>query len=418
MTSLAISMRPSLIAALTEGQLEATLTLAEYEAELFSTPADFRRSLIAAWGEPADDLNVIDGAFRFRFVRLGKLIVAVQPDRGDASSRKRDYHDLKLPPRHAYVAFHFWLTRKAKVDADHSTRRARHAGVAAGESGRAQRELRAEVVLGPTPRRLPVHCQQSRRGGAGRTAHRRGHHRPSDAAAGRRQGRTARPSSSKGCSTNSPRRRNSIRDARARSPRSSWSGDENGIAAQGMRRRRPVARGGARRPRRLALRPLEMRVGDGLTCWPRPSTRAWTPRGSNLDAGARETLRERVRPLRRFPVSLGSCARSAAASSRPGRPARRRAAVSTYCRPGAISTPSIRARPRLRNAWEIGRRAADEISARYAQDARRLAEAHRARPFGRSATMCTGGDDLAQALRSSAAGRLGRFIGRVSGFEV
>ena len=108
---------PSLIAALAEGPLEAALTLAEYEAELASTPSDFRQSLFAAWGDPADDRDAIDGAFQFRFVRLGKLIVAVQPDRGDAFSRKGDYHNLNLPPRHAYVAFYFWLTRQEKVDA-------------------------------------------------------------------------------------------------------------------------------------------------------------------------------------------------------------------------------------------------------------------------------------------------------------
>jgi cobaltochelatase CobN len=108
---------PSLIAALAEGPLEAVLTLAEYETELASTPADFRQSLFAAWGDPADDRDAIGGAFQFRFLRLGKLIVAVQPDRGDAFSRKGDYHNLNLPPRHAYVAFYFWLTRYEKVDA-------------------------------------------------------------------------------------------------------------------------------------------------------------------------------------------------------------------------------------------------------------------------------------------------------------
>ena len=43
----------SLIAALEDGPLEATLALAEYEAALATTPADFRQSLFAAWGEPA-----------------------------------------------------------------------------------------------------------------------------------------------------------------------------------------------------------------------------------------------------------------------------------------------------------------------------------------------------------------------------
>ena len=108
---------PSLIAALEEGPLEPMLTLAEYEAALASTPPDFRQSLLAAWGDAADDRNVIDGAFKLRLVRLGKFIVSVQPDRGDAFSRKGDYHDLNLPPRHAYIAFYFWLASLEKVDA-------------------------------------------------------------------------------------------------------------------------------------------------------------------------------------------------------------------------------------------------------------------------------------------------------------
>ena len=174
---------PSLIATLAEGPLEATLTLAEYEAELASTPADFRRSLIAAWGEPAEDRNVIGGAFRFRFVRLGKLIVAVQPDRGDASSRKGDYHDLRLPPRHAYVAFHFWLTRKEQVDAIIQLGAHGTLEWLPGKAVALSESCAPEVVLGPTPVVYPVHRQQSRRGGAGQAPHRRGDDRPSDAAA-------------------------------------------------------------------------------------------------------------------------------------------------------------------------------------------------------------------------------------------
>ena len=148
---------PSLIAALAEGPLEPTLSLAEYEAELASTPLAFRRSLLAAWGEPAKDRSAIGGAFCFRFVRLGKLIVAAQPDRGDRSSRKGDYHDLNLPPRHAYVAFHFWLTRSEKVDAIIQLGAHGYAEWPPAQGGRAQRELRAEVVHGADAGRLSVH---------------------------------------------------------------------------------------------------------------------------------------------------------------------------------------------------------------------------------------------------------------------
>ena len=142
---------PSLIAALAEGPLEPTLTLAEYEAELAATPAEFRRSLLAAWGEPAEDRNAIGGAFRFRFVRLGKLIVAAQPDRGDLSSRKGDYHDLNLPPRHGYVAFHFWLTRNEKVDAIIQLGAHGTLEWLPGKAVALSEACAPEVLIGPTP---------------------------------------------------------------------------------------------------------------------------------------------------------------------------------------------------------------------------------------------------------------------------
>jgi cobaltochelatase CobN len=41
----------------------------------------------------------------------------VQPDRGRRASRGNDYHDPNLPPRHAYVAFYLWLRIVAKIDA-------------------------------------------------------------------------------------------------------------------------------------------------------------------------------------------------------------------------------------------------------------------------------------------------------------
>src|SRR5271170_3410664 len=141
----------SLIAALSEGPLEPTLTLAEYEAELASTPPEFRRRLLTAWGEPAEDCNAMGGAFWFRFARLNKLIVAAQPDRGDLSSRKGDYHNLNLPPRHAYVAFHFWLTRKERADA--IVQLGAHGTLEwlPGKAVALSENCAPEVLLGPTP---------------------------------------------------------------------------------------------------------------------------------------------------------------------------------------------------------------------------------------------------------------------------
>ena len=141
----------SLIAALSEGPLEPVLTLADYETALAATPSAFREAIDAAWGDPAADPACVDGAFRFRFVRLGRLVVAVQPDRGDAASRKGDYHDLTLPPRHGYVAFHFWLTRKERIDA--LIQLGAHGTLEwlPGKAVALTESCAPEVLLGPTP---------------------------------------------------------------------------------------------------------------------------------------------------------------------------------------------------------------------------------------------------------------------------
>jgi len=67
----------------------------------------------AAWGDPADDPDARDGRFHFRVLRFGKVAVAVAPDRGRPGSRRADWHDPALPPRHALLAFGAWLRGNA-----------------------------------------------------------------------------------------------------------------------------------------------------------------------------------------------------------------------------------------------------------------------------------------------------------------
>jgi cobaltochelatase CobN len=96
---------------------DATLTVAQYESLLVRLPSAAVARLREAWGEPADDADVRDGAFHFRAKIFGKVLVALPPDRGRAAERRTDYHDPLLPPRHGLVAFGLWLQHVAKVDA-------------------------------------------------------------------------------------------------------------------------------------------------------------------------------------------------------------------------------------------------------------------------------------------------------------
>lgn len=92
------------------------LSVQAYERLLSTLPAAFVAQLRAAHGDPADDFAIRGGMFCFRTVRAGKLLIAVQPDRGSAAYRKTEYHGA-LPPRHGYVAFYLWLRQIERVHA-------------------------------------------------------------------------------------------------------------------------------------------------------------------------------------------------------------------------------------------------------------------------------------------------------------
>ncbi len=96
---------------------DARLAITQYEKLLLGLPSAAVVRLREAWGDPAGDPEMRDGAFRFRAQRFGNVIVALPPDRGRVPERRVDYHDPTLPPRHALVAFGLWLQHVAKVDA-------------------------------------------------------------------------------------------------------------------------------------------------------------------------------------------------------------------------------------------------------------------------------------------------------------
>ena len=88
-----------------------------YARHLAGLPREIRDRLTSAWGAPEDDPTCRGGCLRFPYIRHGNLIVALQPDRGARGDRKAGYHDLELPPRHAYVALYAWLRHKEQIDA-------------------------------------------------------------------------------------------------------------------------------------------------------------------------------------------------------------------------------------------------------------------------------------------------------------
>jgi cobaltochelatase CobN len=107
----------ALLDGLARGANDAVLALEDYAHLFANVPRAAAERINDAWGDPADDPDMRNGAFRFRAQRFGNVLVALPPDRGRASQRRADYHDPQLPPRHALVAFGLWLRHVMRADA-------------------------------------------------------------------------------------------------------------------------------------------------------------------------------------------------------------------------------------------------------------------------------------------------------------
>ncbi|MEB2847520.1 cobaltochelatase subunit CobN [Rhizobiales bacterium RZME27] len=83
--------------------------LQQYRAFFDALPMDARASVTATWGGPEDDEGLRNGVFAFRAARFGNVTVALAPDRGRELDRRTDYHDPERPPRHGLIAFGAWM---------------------------------------------------------------------------------------------------------------------------------------------------------------------------------------------------------------------------------------------------------------------------------------------------------------------
>jgi cobaltochelatase CobN len=140
-----------LIATLQASDAAETFSFASYEDALATLPRTFVERIFASWGDPRLDPKATDDGFRFAALRNGHLIIALQPDRGRTKTRKSDYHNVDLPPCHAYIAFYLWLRRQMKIDA------MIHCGTHGtlewlpGKALALAADCTPEVVLGPLP---------------------------------------------------------------------------------------------------------------------------------------------------------------------------------------------------------------------------------------------------------------------------
>ena len=93
------------------------IPLSVYRTWLASLPESLQLAIDGAWGAAGSDPAVAGDAFELPVLRCGHVLILLQPDRGLADDRKAGYHDMTCPPRHAYVALYAWLRETEKIDA-------------------------------------------------------------------------------------------------------------------------------------------------------------------------------------------------------------------------------------------------------------------------------------------------------------
>lgn len=107
----------AIVAELCEFEPVPFFSLDAYRRLLAGLGQEVASKIEAAWGSPEADPCLRAGYFNLRIARYGKLVAAIQPDRGNALDRKASYHDPDLPPRHSYVAFYLWLREIERIQA-------------------------------------------------------------------------------------------------------------------------------------------------------------------------------------------------------------------------------------------------------------------------------------------------------------
>jgi cobaltochelatase CobN len=381
------------------------IPLSAYRVWLAALPESLRRAIDESWGDAAADPALVGDAFDLPVLRCGNVLVLLQPDRGLADDRKAGYHDMSCPPRHAYVAMYVWLRVAEKIDA------LIHLGTHGtlewlpGKALALSAECWPEAVLGAVPVIYPFivnnpgeAVQAKRRLGAITI----GHLTPPLSAAGlhgamaEMEGIIEEYASADGLD----RRR--LRFLEDEIVERAWS---SGLAAEcGLERGEPNQAAIAKLDAQLCdIKELSIR--DGLHIYGQaPGADA---QGALVDAmvlasGAQDTPEMR----RAIDTAVQVCGRHereallAALDGRrvepgpAGAPTRGRADVLPTGR--NLTSIDPRAIP-TRTAAVIGARAADEVVRRYLQD---HGEYPRALVIDlwASASLRTGGDDLAQAL--------------------
>ncbi len=392
------------------------LSFDDYTTLFFRLHPDFRNFVVQTWGEPTSKTPE-NQDFRFRALISGGLVIAVQPDRGARAARAADYHDPNRPPSHEYIAFYLWLREIVGIDAlihlgTHGTLEWLPGKSVALSNACAPAVLTGDIpVIYPFIVNNPGEAAQAKRRIGAVTI---GHLTPPLQLAGT-HGLTAEIEALldefSSAQTLDPRRANRLAEVILEKARTSGLAEESGITPD-LDPATALAHLDA-----WVCDVKDMRIGDGLHIY----ARAPSPAQITATAAAIGTDSSHLSKLIHHSAKAEHEALIAALDGRfippgpAGAPARGRLDVLPTGRNLTAIDP--RSVP-TRTAYEIGSHTAEQVVARYVQDHGDWPKRIIIDLWG-SATMRTGGDDLAQALALLGVRPVwDAASNRVSGFEV
>lgn len=133
-----------------------TIPVSRYAQWFAELPRRFRNEVTGHWGAPekADIMTAKIGGelcFILPTIKLGNVVVLVQPDRARTQDLAALYQTQDLPPHHQYIATYLWLQREFKANAViHTGTHGTHEWLSGKESGLAGFDA-GEVLAGDMP---------------------------------------------------------------------------------------------------------------------------------------------------------------------------------------------------------------------------------------------------------------------------
>ncbi len=134
---------------------EFKFSVADYLRYFNNLPESVQREVEDRWGAAASDPFVLNEAFQLPLLRLGNVLVGLQPARGYNIDPQATYHDPALVPPHGYLAFYFYLRYAAQVHAVIHNGKHGNLEWLPGKAVALSSTCYPNVVLGPLPHLYP-----------------------------------------------------------------------------------------------------------------------------------------------------------------------------------------------------------------------------------------------------------------------